>query len=66
MTFDLFSVDPELLTPLTLASDSGGHTDPVHFLVWEDKEGEIHLQIDACEDSAFPVRGWHVRWSIIL
>ncbi len=24
-TFDLFSVDPELLTPLTLVSDSGGH-----------------------------------------
>lgn len=24
MTFDLFTVDPELLTPLTLAGDSGG------------------------------------------
>lgn len=28
MTFDLFSADPQLLTPLTLASDRGGHRTP--------------------------------------
>ncbi|KAL7396630.1 hypothetical protein ABVT39_008982 [Epinephelus coioides] len=34
------NVDPKLLTPLTLASDSAGQSDPVHFLVREDKGGD--------------------------
>lgn len=55
-TFDPFSVD---LIPLTQASDSGGHRSQSFPIV-----GEIHLQIDVCEDSNLFDKGCLICWSI--
>lgn len=65
MTFDLFLVDLKLLTPLTPASDSGGHRSCTLPGVRKTKM-EIYLHFDACEDSAFSVKGLTDLFNVLI